>query len=100
MIAISKITTIHLPGAGEQVSTFTQMVKSVFASALRRWTLFNRRREVLNLNDFDDHILRDIGLQREDIYTAIHYRGAEDPTHLLCTLADSRRQTEAARRIS
>jgi hypothetical protein len=54
---------------------------------------------VLNLSSFDDHMLRDIGLRREDIYTAAHYRGAADPTQVLSELADARLRIKATRLI-
>ncbi len=98
MIATSKFTTTHLPAKSGQVSAFAQMVKAVFASILRRWTFSNGRRQVINLSELDDHLLRDIGLRREDIYTAVHYRGVEDPTRVLSEL--SARQRMKAPRAS
>ena len=99
MTATSKITTTHLPAASAPTSTLTQMVKAVFMSIVRRWTFSHGRRQVLNLSDFDDHMLRDIGLRREDIYTAVHYRGTEDPTQVLGELADARLRIKATRHI-
>ncbi|PQA73599.1 DUF1127 domain-containing protein [Brucella oryzae] len=99
MTATSKITTTHLPAMNGQTSTFVQMVKTVFTSIMRRWTFSNGRRQVLNLSSFDDHMLRDIGLRREDIYTAAHYRGTEDPTRVLSELADARLRIKATRLI-
>ena len=95
MTATSKITTTHLPAVSGQTSTFLQMVKTVFTSIMRRWTFSSGRRQVLNLSSFDDHMLRDIGLRREDIYTAAHYRGAADPTQVLGELADARLRIKA-----
>ncbi|MEJ5022463.1 DUF1127 domain-containing protein [Ochrobactrum vermis] len=99
MTATSKITTTHLPATSGPTSTFAQMVKATFTSIMRRWTFSNGRRQLLNLSDFDDHMLRDIGLRREDIYTAVHYRGMEDPTQVLSELADARLRIKATRQI-
>lgn len=99
MTATGRITTTHLPVTNGLTSTFAQMVKATFTSIMRRWTFSNGRRQLLNLSDFDDHMLRDIGLRREDIYTAVHYRGMEDPTQVLSELADARLRIKATRQI-
>lgn len=99
MTATSKFTTIHLPAKSGQVSSFAQMVKVAITSALRRWTLYRGRRQVMHLSEFDDHLLRDIGLRREDVYTAIHYRGHEDPTRMLGELAELRLRIKTTRNI-
>ncbi|MBB5701153.1 uncharacterized protein YjiS (DUF1127 family) [Ochrobactrum daejeonense] len=99
MTATSKFTTTHLPAKSGQVSGFAQMVKAVITSALRRWALSGGRRQVMHLSEFDDHLLRDIGLRREDVYTAVHYRGHEDPTRVLGELADMRLRIKTTRNI-
>ena len=95
MTATSKITTTHLPKMSGETSRLVQMVKTVLTSFKRRWTFSDGRRQVANLSDFDDHMLRDIGLRREDIYTATHYRGVEDPTCVLSELAAARLRIKA-----
>ena len=44
-------------------------------------------------------MLHDIGLRREDIYAATHYRGAADPTQVLSELADARLRITTTRLI-
>ncbi|WP_273793613.1 DUF1127 domain-containing protein [Brucella anthropi] len=99
MTATSKITTTHLPKMSGETSRLVQMVKTVLTSFKRRWTFSNGRRQVLNLSSFDDHMLHDIGLRREDIYAATHYRGAADPTQVLSELADARLRITTTRLI-
>ncbi|MEN5278582.1 DUF1127 domain-containing protein [Brucella sp. TWI432] len=99
MTAISKTTMTQLPATSANASALKQMVKSVFVSVLRRWTLFRNRRHVMRLNELDNYLLKDIGLQSGDIYTVIHTRSAEDPTRVLSKLADARLRVEATRNI-
>lgn len=99
MTAISKTTTTYLPATSAATSTFAQTVKAVFTSALRRWMIFRNRQHVMRLNELDDYLLRDIGLHRGDVYTATHYRGKENPTRVLRSLADAQRRIEATRHI-
>ncbi|APX68685.1 MULTISPECIES: DUF1127 domain-containing protein [unclassified Brucella] len=99
MIATSNFTATDLPAGSGRVSAFTQMVKVIFAPALRRWTFSKGKRQVMSLSDFDDHMLHDIGLRREDIYTAMRDRRVEDPTRILSELAIARLRMEAARHI-
>jgi hypothetical protein len=40
---------------------------NLFARLFRNW---QARRRVVSLDQFDDHILRDIGVTREDVYWA------------------------------
>ncbi|WP_273727077.1 DUF1127 domain-containing protein [Brucella gallinifaecis] len=99
MTAISKTTMTHLPATSTLTSVLKQMVKSVFMSVMRRWTLIRNRRHVLHLNELDNYLLKDIGLQSGDVFTAIHKRSAEDPTRVLAALADARSHVEATRHI-
>ncbi|OYR08527.1 DUF1127 domain-containing protein [Brucella thiophenivorans] len=99
MTAISKTTMTHLPATSATTVALKQMVQTVFTSVMRRWTLFRNRRHVLLLNELDNYLLKDIGLQREDIYTATHKRGNDDPTRVLAALADARLHVEATRHI-
>ena len=99
MTAISKTTMTHLPASSTLTSVLKQVVKSVFTSVMRRWTLFRNRRHVLHLNELDSYVLKDIGLQSGDLYTAVHKRSAEDPTRVLAALADARLRVEATRHI-
>lgn len=47
-----------------------------------------RRREVARIADYDDRMLADIGLTREDVARALERPWSEDPTR---TLAERRR---------
>lgn len=99
MTAISKTTMTHLPATSTTNSVLSQVVQSVFTSVMRRWTLFRNRRHVAHLNELDSYLLRDIGVHRGDIYTAIHTRATDDPTRVLAALADARARVEATRHI-
>ncbi|MFS2324001.1 DUF1127 domain-containing protein [Brucella sp. H1_1004] len=99
MTAISKTTITPLPQTSTSTSVLRQMVNSVFASAMRRWTLFRNRRHVGHLNQLDSYLLKDIGVHDGDIYTAIHTRVTDDPTRVLAALADARARLEATRHI-
>lgn len=99
MTAISKTTMTHVPITGAPASMLKQVVQSVFTSVMRRWTLFRNRRHVIHLNELDNYLLKDIGLQSEDLYTVFHKRRAEDPTRVLAALADARLRVEATRHI-
>lgn len=99
MTAITKTTMTHLPTTSTSTSVLRQMVQAVFASVMRRWTLFRNRRHVLHLSELDSYLLKDIGLESGDIYTAIHKRSADDPTNVLAALADARSRVEATRHI-
>ena len=99
MTAISKTTMTHLPETSTSTSVLHQMVKSVFTSVMRRWTLFRNRRHVVHLNQLDSYLLKDIGVHGGDIYTAIHTRATDDPTRVLAALADARARVEATRHI-
>jgi uncharacterized protein YjiS (DUF1127 family) len=99
MTAISKTTMTHLPATSAPTSVLKQVVKSVFTSVMRRWTLFRNRRHVLHLNELDHYLLKDIGLHSGDLYTAISQRNPQDPTSVLAALADARSRVEAARNI-
>lgn len=99
MTAISKTTTAHLPASSTSTFVLSQAVKSVFASVMSRWTLFRNRRHVFYLNQLDNYLLKDIGLESGDVYTAMHKHSAEDPTRMLAALADARKRVEATRHI-
>lgn len=99
MTAISKTTTTYLPATRAETSTLVQTVKAVFTSALRRWMIVRNRRQLMRISELDDYLLRDIGLHRGDVYTATHYRGRENPTRVLRSLADAQRRIEATRHI-
>ena len=99
MTTIARTMTTPLSAAGARNFPFAQVAKTVFASVRYRWTLLRNRRHFMRLKDFDDHLLRDIGLRREDIATAAGHGKDEDPMRILCGLADARHRLEAARRI-
>lgn len=99
MTAISETTMTHLPATSTSTPVLNRVVQAVFASVMRRWTLFRNRRHVLHLSELDSYLLKDIGLESEDIYTAIHNRSVEDPTNVLAALADVRTRVEASRHI-
>ncbi|MFC4625645.1 DUF1127 domain-containing protein [Daeguia caeni] len=71
------------------LAPFGQTIRSTVA---RRWKLAEHLWQVRKLSEFDDHMLRDLGLHRGDIYTALYCNGGEDATSVLSRLARRKRQ--------
>ncbi|MCQ0987863.1 DUF1127 domain-containing protein [Jiella marina] len=67
----------------------------VFAYAARAIvkTMINRR-YVKSLADMPDYLLKDIGIRRDDIWTALNADWREDPTYKLAVTAARRRRDE------
>ncbi len=62
---------------------------SIRAGAL--WRSWQNRRAVFTLLEFDDRMLRDIGLTRSDVASALSGRAADDPSQRLVTLREEKR---------
>ncbi|MFO1184384.1 MAG: DUF1127 domain-containing protein [Bauldia sp.] len=60
---------------------------------------FRRRREVMSLLDMDDRMLRDIGLMRTDVTSALSGPPLADPSPQLVALATERRFAERAEMV-
>ena len=48
------------------------------AKAATHWTEFAARRDLTDLLSLDDHLLRDMGLTRDDIWQAVNLPADED----------------------
>jgi uncharacterized protein YjiS (DUF1127 family) len=60
------------------------MIVRVAAQAFRSW---QNRRRIAALNDFDDHLLADMGLQKDDVRQVLELPFAQDPALELQRLA-------------
>ena len=58
----------------------------------RTWRERQNRRSIMNLADFDDHMLCDVGLSRHDVTSALSLPTSQDPSiHLMAVVASRRR---------
>jgi uncharacterized protein YjiS (DUF1127 family) len=79
-------------------STFHSLATAVASGLIglvnlvsKRWSAYRNRRMVTELLDFDDHMLKDIGLVRGDVHSAIASPYPYDASTRLRTLAVERR---------
>lgn len=82
-------------------TTRSSLVYALAATTIRgvatvlqaRWSVMRNRRRLKSLEDFDDHLLADIGLTREDLRAARTLPAHLDPTMRLAAIV---REHEAA----
>lgn len=81
------MTSIHL---AEPQTGLGDRVRQVFAVSANRiaavWSAARNRKAVRHLREWDDRMLRDIGLTRYDIYAALSGRPTSDPSPRLAEL--------------
>jgi len=65
---------------------------SLVATVTRSWHERQNRRSIMNLADFDDHMLSDLGLSRHDVTSALSLPSSQDPSHHLSMVVASRRR--------
>jgi uncharacterized protein YjiS (DUF1127 family) len=71
-----------------QHGAFGEGLLAVAVETLRRVVrTWSNRRTVVSLADFDDHMLADIGLSRDDVRQALSLPFGEDPALMLQHLA-------------
>lgn len=86
MTAISR--TMTNPAATSELATgFAKFAQAVRSTVMRRWKLAVHLRQARRLSELDDHMLRDLGLHRGDIYTALRCDRDDDATQVLSQLA-------------
>lgn len=73
--------------AHQSSSDESSVVERVVAGFWRTAHVLNNRRKVMSLTDFDDHMLRDLGLTRGDIEQALDVPFTHDPSLELQRLA-------------
>jgi uncharacterized protein YjiS (DUF1127 family) len=91
MTAPAKSTLALLPAGAAPAAT------SVVATLIRLWTRFQNRRDVTRLLALDDHMLKDLGIARGDVFEALSEPMVADPSELLAASASERRIAERAR---
>jgi uncharacterized protein YjiS (DUF1127 family) len=90
-----EITHTEGPTVGERL----QHVVTVSAARVAAvWRAVQNRRAVGRLAEWDDRMLRDVGLTRGDVHAALAGRVAEDPSKRLDVLSSERRSAVRARR--
>jgi uncharacterized protein YjiS (DUF1127 family) len=57
----------------------------------RFWRRRQNRRSIMNLSEFDDHRLADLGLSRHDVASGLSLPSSQDPSHHLNMIAAGRR---------
>lgn len=88
-------TPISSTPAAPFVATFRAVAKVVNLAArvIKAWL---RRREIMTLTEWDDHMLRDIGITRGDLHAAFASPAATDPSLRLSVMAVERRAANRA----
>jgi uncharacterized protein YjiS (DUF1127 family) len=74
-----------------QPSVLSTAIERAVAVITAAWTGWRNRRDIRQLVEFDDHALRDIGLTRCDLYSALASGPFEDPSRRLVVFAVERR---------
>ncbi len=73
-------------------STLTLALAGIFMRFVKQaLTALKSRREVARLNDLDDRALKDIGLLRSDVHSALAESFFSDPSHHLVDVAGHKR---------
>ncbi|MGH6761890.1 MAG: DUF1127 domain-containing protein [Phyllobacterium sp.] len=79
--------TAHMNGFATSVFTMlAQFVRPIGKLVVAR----RNRKAVLNLNEWNDHMLHDVGLTRADLHAALGHSALHDPTAELGAMADAR----------
>jgi uncharacterized protein YjiS (DUF1127 family) len=93
---IGRSTTMTTTGfTHTQRFAFTQGLKNAFEAGANRvaalWTAAKNRRAVNQLLSWDEHALKDIGVTRGDVRSALAVTAPNDPSYRLRTLRGERR---------
>jgi uncharacterized protein YjiS (DUF1127 family) len=91
MTAPAKTAPVLMPAAAAPAAT------GVVAKLIGFWTRFHNRRNVKRLLQLDEHMLKDLGIARGDVFEALSEPMAADPSALLAASASERRLSERAR---
>jgi uncharacterized protein YjiS (DUF1127 family) len=73
--------------AGQRGSADAGILSAFVRSAGQALRSFKNRRKIVALSEFDDHLLADIGLSRDDVRRALDLPFAHDPALELQRLA-------------
>ena len=94
-MATTDLTQSRLPHPGERILTIIEVSAARVAAV---WKAAMNRRAIGQLAEWDERMLRDIGLTRNDVTSALAGRTTEDPSTRLQVLSGERRAAERARR--
>jgi uncharacterized protein YjiS (DUF1127 family) len=78
--------------AGQRTVTGEGILSGLLAFAGRILQAWNNRRQIADLAEFDDHMLCDIGLTRQDVRYALELPFSHDPGRELQRLATANRR--------
>ncbi len=92
-MATTELTQSTPTGAGEKLR---QLVGAGFARLVDLWDAARNRRSVARLLEWDDHMLRDIGLTTGDVRSALAAPTGHDPSSHLHAMALERRMASRA----
>ena len=87
------MTTIQLNNtqASHPPRTLLQAIENGAARLAGLWNAAKNRRAVGRLLEWDDHMLRDIGLSHSDVHSALSTSLHDDPSTWLSTISRERR---------
>ncbi len=86
------MATIELiPGTPTGAARLLHLAGAGFARLAALWRAMRNRRSVARLLEWDDHMLRDIGLTPGDVRSALASPMADDPSYRLAAMSVERR---------
>lgn len=94
-MATTDLTQGRQPQLAERIQTVIEVSAARVAAV---WKAAMNRRAIGQLAEWDERMLRDIGLTRNDVTSALAGGVTEDPSRQLQVLSGERRAAERARR--
>ncbi len=94
-MATTEFSHSHAPQIGERIQHVI-VVSAARVAAV--WKAAKNRREVNRLLEWDDRMLRDIGLTQNDVRSALAGRAGDDPSSRLKVFSSERRAAIRASR--
>ena len=87
-MATTELTQSAPAGAGEKLR---RLVEAGLARLVALWRAARNRRAVARLLEWDDHMLRDVGLTSGDVRSALAAPVGDDPSYRLGAMSRERR---------
>lgn len=87
-------------GRTARVAATVAVLRRVALAVTNLYRIRRNRKAILRLSECSDHVLRDIGVTRNDVRTVLGGSPFDDPSARLGSLADMRMRQDAARRIA
>ncbi len=98
-MATTEITQITPTGTSERLRN---LAAASYSRVVAAWRAMRNRRSVAKLLEWDEHMLRDIGITQGDVRSALSSPLAEDPSYRLGVMSVERRaafRASAAERL-